>query len=219
MDTLLKQIAEQIRSYQEKGLSLFATSSFQTHSIPLLHIISSIDDTIPIYMLDTGYLFPQTLNYRDQIAELLNLNIINVRSQVSRHLQKDLQGRMLFTSNTDLCCQLNKIDTMQPIIKKHDVWINGVRAAQNANRKSFKEEEETPEGTLRYHPILSWTDKMIYDYRIKYNLPKHPLEDLGYMSIGCEPCTRPISAIDLREGRWAGLAKTECGLHTQLISK
>jgi phosphoadenosine phosphosulfate reductase len=109
---------------------------------------------------------------------------------------------------------------MEIVLHSHDIWVTGVRADQNSYRKNFKAEHPAPHGVTRFHPLLDWTGKMIYDYRVKYNLPKHPLEDKGYLSIGCEPCTRRIdSEMQEREARWFGLNKTECGLHTDLIQK
>lgn len=212
--------AQQIKAYQARGLKLFTTSSFQTHSIPLLHILSQIDKNIPIYFLNTGYHFPETLAFRDEITDLLGLNLINLQSPTPKYQQRDQYGRLMFTSDPEYCCYMNKIQPLEPIIQKMDVWINGVRADQNSNRKQFKVEEQTPDGTLRYHPMLFWTSKMIYDYRKLYNLPPHPLEAKGYLSIGCEPCTRSyLEENESRSGRWMGMSKNECGLHTDLIKK
>ena len=99
-----KEVKGKILAYKEKGLSLFATSSFQTHSIPLLHIISTIDKNIPVYYLNTGFLFPETLVFKDQLQELLGLQFISLSSPVSKSQQKDGAGQLLFTSDPDYCC-------------------------------------------------------------------------------------------------------------------
>lgn len=213
-------IRTKIEAYSKEGKTLFASSSFQTHSIPMLHIISVIDKTIPIYFLNTGYLFPQTIEYKDQIAELFDLKVIDTKSSTPRNMQKDANGRLLFTSDPDFCCYLNKVAPMEPILQTYDVWINGVRADQNANRASMKEEQRTPQKAMRYHPMLKWTKQMIWAYIKENNIPHHPLDAQGYTSIGCEPCTRkinPSQMADERMSRWFGLNKTECGLHTELI--
>jgi phosphoadenosine phosphosulfate reductase len=216
----LQEIKSYIESYKERGLKLFTTSSFQTHSIPLLHIISTIDKSIPVFCINTGYHFPETLIYKDQIAELLGLNIIEVSSPTPRSAQKDASGKLLFTSDPDYCCYLNKVLPMEPVLAEYDVWINGVRADQSAVRKSFNVEEKAPHDTIRFHPMLDWDNRMITKYIKEHNLPKHPLEDKGYMSIGCEPCTRKFDLESYsREGRWFGLNKTECGLNTELVNK
>ncbi|MEZ4880645.1 MAG: phosphoadenylyl-sulfate reductase [Chitinophagales bacterium] len=222
MDNLayIAAIAQKIKSYKDQGKTMFASSSFQTHSLPMLHILAQIDNSIPVYFLNTGYLFPQTIQYKDEIANLFNIKVIDVKSATPRNMQKDYAGRLLFTSDPDFCCHLNKVAPMEPILQSHDIWINGVRADQNANRANMKEEQATPQGAMRYHPMLQWTKPMIYAYIKEHNIPKHPLENDGYTSIGCEPCTRKIDLSlmqDERMARWFGLNKTECGLHTELI--
>lgn len=216
----IQVIREKITAYRAAGKTMFAGSSFQTHSIPMLHILAQIDNTIPVYFLNTGYLFPQTISYKNEIAELFGIKVVDVLSSTPRHMQKDENGRLLFTSDPDFCCHLNKVAPMDPILHQYDIWINGVRADQNANRAKMKEEQPTPQGALRYHPMLPWTKKMIWDYIKLHKIPHHPLDKEGYTSIGCEPCTRKIDPSqmgDERMARWFGLNKTECGLHTELI--
>jgi len=215
-----ESIKTKIEEYQRKGLRLFTTSSFQTHSIVLLHMLSKIDKSIPVYCINTGYHFPETIRYRDEVVNLLGLNLVNVTSQTPRHMQKDAEGRLLFTSDPDYCCFINKVLPMDPVLANHDVWINGVRADQSAVRKEFNIEEKAKFDTIRFHPMLDWTGKMIHGYLREHHIPKHPLEDQGYMSIGCEPCTRKMTAEMVeREARWYGLNKTECGLNTELGQK
>jgi phosphoadenosine phosphosulfate reductase len=213
-------IERKILEYQDQGKSLFATSSFQSHSLPLLHILSRIDNTIPVYFTNTGFLFPKTLMFAEQLASDLGLYIIGLRSATPKVHQKDHEGRFYFTSDPDHCCYLNKIQPLEPILMKHDVWINGIRADQSAHRKTMREEEPAPYNTMRYHPMLSWDARMIHHYVQEYDLPPHPMESDGYLSIGCEPCTSKfLSEGNERNARWFGMNKTECGLHTQLIKK
>ncbi|MCH8317082.1 MAG: phosphoadenylyl-sulfate reductase [Bacteroidetes bacterium] len=220
----ISHIKQQITNYKKQNLRLFASSSFQTHSIVLLHILSKIDKSIPIYFINTGYLFPETIRYKEQITELLGLDVQDVFSPTPKHLQKDEMGRLLFTSNPEFCCYLNKTQPLEPILAAHDVWISGIRADQSANRKEMKKEEKAPYNTLRYHPMLDWDSRMIEQYLKEYDLPRHPLEEKGYFSIGCEPCTRKFIPDDgdvseMRDSRWFGMNKTECGLHTELVEK
>ena len=212
----VENIKESIKNYKNNGLKLFVTSSFQTHSIPLLHMISEIDNTIPVMFINTGFLFPESLIFRDQVTKQLNLNLINLSASVSRIHQKDCNNNFLFTSDPDHCCYINKTQPMEPILAEYDIWINGIRADQNDHRKNMKIEQEGAFNCRRFHPILDWNNKMIFDYIKKYNLPKHPLEEKGYLSIGCEPCTQKFNFNSDRSGRWTGLNKTECGLHTDL---
>jgi phosphoadenosine phosphosulfate reductase len=214
------RIHERLGHYRDSGKSLFATSSFQTHSIPLLHILSEFDRDIPVYFLDTGFHFPETRIFRDRICELLKLNLLVVESPVPKIAQRDEHSAFLFTSDPDRCCYLNKVLPMEPILMQHDVWISGVRRDQTRHRKDLNAEEQGIHDTLRYHPLLDWTAKMIWEYRQAFDLPEHPLEAKGYLSIGCVPCTRKFQEQpDERVGRWAGMSKEECGIHTEFVQK
>jgi len=213
------RIKEKIAEYKSKGLRLFTTSSFQTHSIPLIHILSEIDPAIEVFFINTGYHFPETITFKDQVAELLGIEVKNMNPTTPKYMQRNGQGMFLYSSDPDHCCALNKTQPVEQLLKQYDVWINGVRADQSAFRKAMKEEQATPHRAFRFHPMLDWTSKQIYEYRKKYHLPEHPLDAKGYQSIGCEPCTRRVD-LELmeREARWYGMKKTECGLHTDLIS-
>ncbi|HOU98787.1 MAG TPA: phosphoadenylyl-sulfate reductase [Bacteroidales bacterium] len=215
-----EEIERRIKLYKHQQKKIFATSSFQTQSVPLLHIISRIDKSIPIYFINTGYLFPETILYRDKLIEKLSLNVIDLKPQVPKILQRDAKGNLLFTSDPDYCCYLNKIQPLDAVLAEHDVWINGVRADQSKVRAELYEEDFAPHNVIRFHPMLDWTKQMVYQYIREYNLPHHPLDEKGYVSIGCEPCTAKISLEeDERAGRWKGLKKNECGLNTDLVIK
>lgn len=213
-------IKNKIQEYKESGKKIFTTSSFQTHSLVLLHMISRIDPSIPVFFTNTGYHFPETLAFKDMVTKQFGLNTIELKSQVPKSMQKGSDGKLLFTSDPDYCCFLNKIQPLDQVLMQHDVWINGVRADQSAVRKAMKVEQGAPHGVTRFHPMLDWTAKEIYQYIREYQLPKHPLESQGYFSIGCEPCTRRMDPeMQEREARWYGMNKSECGLHTDLIHK
>lgn len=213
-------IKEKITLYKNEGKSLFTSSSFQSHSLVMLHIISRIDKTIPVYFINTGYHFPETVKFKDYITAFFGLNTIDLKSEVPKHMQRDSEGRLLFTSDPDHCCYLNKTQPMDSALRSHDIWINGVRADQSSVRAAMKVEQPAPYNTIRFHPMLDWTAKMIWQYQKEYNLPTHPLEEKGYVSIGCEPCTRRLDpGMQEREARWYGLKKVECGLHTELVTK
>lgn len=215
-----EQIKAQLEKYKAEGKTMFTSSSFQSHSLVMLHIISRIDNSIPVYFIHTGYHFPETIRFRDQITEQFNLNTLDLKSDVPKHMQVDNDGRLLFTSDPDHCCYLNKTQPMDAVLRTFDVWINGVRADQSAVRAAMKVEQPAPYNTVRFHPMLDWNSKMIWQYQKEFNLPKHPLEEKGYVSIGCEPCTRRLDPGMLeREARWYGMKKVECGLHTELVTK
>ncbi len=216
----IPQIQSQLQSYRDQGLKLFTTSSFQTHSIVLLHILSRIDRSIPVYFINTGYHFPETITFRDEVANRFGLTVHDLYAEVPRNMQKDASGKLLFASDPDFCCHINKVQPLDSLLPKYDIWINGVRADQSAVRKAMKVEQPAKYGVKRFHPMLDWNSRMIEMYIKEHQLPRHPLEVQGYLSIGCEPCTRKFDPnMSEREARWFGLNKVECGLHTELISK
>ena len=215
-----EEIQIQIKKYQADGKKLFTSSSFQSHSIVLLHILSRIDKTIPVFFINTGYHFPETIKFRDDVADKFGLNLIDAHPETPKNMQLNSSGRLLFTSDPDYCCYLNKVMPMDKVLAEYDVWINGVRGDQSATRKAMKVEQDAPHNSMRFHPMLDWTSKMIFEYQKQYNLPEHPLVSDGYLSIGCEPCTRKFDLeMQEREARWYGMNKVECGLHTELIKK
>ncbi|PCJ66302.1 MAG: phosphoadenylyl-sulfate reductase [Bacteroidetes bacterium] len=213
-----ERIGREISRLKAEGKKIVSSSSFQSHSIPLLHLISRIDNSIPIYFLNTGFHFAETIAYKNEISELFQLNTIDLHSATEKLFQKDSMDRFLYASEPTYCCFINKILPMDEVLKVNDVWIAGVRKDQTGTRSKFNEYEGGPHDTTRFHPILSWTSKMIHEYQTMFNLPVHPLESQGYLSVGCEPCTSKYISSE-RGGRWQGLKKEECGLHTDLVAK
>lgn len=198
---------------REKG-SIYATSSFQTQSVPLLHLLSSYHKDIQVLFIDTGFLFPETYQFKNQLVEEFNLNLKTIRPSLSKHQQLDQStGFFQYSLNPDKCCQINKVDPLDTFWKKNDVWISGVRRDQSSIRKQMKVIEESQNDVIKFHPMLEWNSKNVYDYIREFNLPKHPLEKKGFVSIGCVPCTHKWSNDEQRGGRWLGSKKTECGLH------
>ncbi len=212
----LEAIAERFADYRSRGLKCFATSSFQTNSVALLHVIATVAPEVTVYFVNTGFHFAETLAFRDQLAKDLGITVRSVRSTMPRIHQRDGSGKLLFACDPDRCCHINKVEPLEPAILTHDVWVNGVRASQSATRAAMKVEARGRHGVLRYHPMLQWTPLMVHQYLEQHELPRHPLEAEGYFSVGCQPCTRKLdleSGLDDRGGRWFGMKKTECGLH------
>jgi phosphoadenosine phosphosulfate reductase len=216
-----EELKASIEAYQATGKSCFTTCSFQTHSLPLLHMISRIDRSFPVAFLNTGYHFPETLTFRDEVMERFGMNrLVTLESSTPKSMQMDRAGHLLYTSDADHCCYINKTQPMDELLRLYDVWINGVRAEQSAVRSRMEEREAAPHEVVRLHPMLDWSERQIYAYIREYNLPRHPFDKQGYLSIGCEPCTQKIDPeMSEREARWYGLNKVECGLHTDLIEK
>jgi len=197
-----------------------ASSSFQTQSVPLLHIISRVCPALPVLFIDTGYHFPQTLAFRDELRTCYNLNVVVIQPTVTKAETMQQYGEPLYRHDPDLCCYINKVTPMQWAISWAQVWVSGVRRDQTATRKQMRIFEVRGNGILRVHPMLNWTADDIAAYRKAHDLPAHPLHSMGYASIGCAPCTRPVFfGEDSRAGRWADSTKTECGLHLDWKSK
>lgn len=214
------EINEQLEVFNSSGLKMFATSSFQGQSLPLLHILGQSGLDIPVVLTDTGFLFPETTRFARATAKEFGLNLTQVRSVIPKSAQRDSRGCLLYSSDPDLCCEVNKVEPMNQVLMANDVWINGVRADQSNIRKALATHERTRYSCVRYHPMLTWSARDVFYYRKVFSLPEHPLEALGYVSIGCMPCTSPLNlSDDDRNSRWFGMSKTECGLNTDLIVK
>src|SRR5699024_8369681 len=152
------------------------TSSFQTHSLPLLHIMTKIYPELPVLFIDTGFHFPETYAFRDKIEKDWHLNLINLRSSVPKNQQQDEEGRFLYTADPEYCCFINKVKPLQEEVNKYDVWVAGLRKDQTAFRKTLSKKEHQRNGQIKYHPILEWTSKMIYEYAKEHQLPEHQLD-------------------------------------------
>lgn len=213
-------IVARLNEYLDQGKKIFATCSFQTQSLPLLHMISRVERRIPVYYTNTGFLFPETLSFAEKICGDLGIEAIALRPEMTKNRQLNHEGRFLYTSDPDHCCYLNKVQPLEPILIEFDVWINGIRGDQSDVRAQMAEEEAAPHDCLRYHPMLNWNSKMVHYYRQFHDLPPHPLEAKGYLSIGCIPCTTKfLGDGNERNSRWFGMNKTECGLNTTLVAE
>ncbi|MEA3340357.1 MAG: phosphoadenylyl-sulfate reductase [Chloroflexota bacterium] len=192
-----------------------ASSSFQTQSVPLLHIIARVCPEMPVIFIDTGFHFLETLAFRDELQARYSLNIVVARPAVRKNQLLEKYGEGLYRRDPDLCCYINKVEPMQRMLSRLNAWVSGVRRDQTAHRSGLRMLKLQPGGLLKVHPMLNWTKQEVWDYIERYRLPYHPLYPKGYLSVGCAPCTRPVSAgEDERAGRWAGTEKAECGLHT-----
>ena len=194
-----------------------ASSSFQTQGLPLLYMLYQVVPEMPVIFLDTGYHFPQTLAFRDRLVREWGLNLQVARATVTKEQLQQQYGSEPYRLNPDMCCYVNKVLPMKEAMRGLKAWISGIRRDQSPARAKTRILELTSDGVLRVHPMAAWTEHDIWRYINEQDLPEHPLLAEGYMSIGCAPCTRPVfDGEDSRSGRWAGQAKTECGLHTVL---
>jgi phosphoadenosine phosphosulfate reductase len=199
---------------------LAATSSFQTQSVALLHLISRARPAIPIIFLDTGYHFPETLAYRDQLVEQFGLTLTIAQPAMTPAEVVRQHGDALYRSDPDLCCYINKVEPMQRALAGLDAWITGIRRDQTANRATAQSVELLSDGRIKVNPLVTWTREDLWTYINHHQLPAHPLFSQGYLSVGCAPCTAPVApGEDERSGRWADRQKSECGLHTDALHR
>jgi phosphoadenosine phosphosulfate reductase len=196
------------------------SSSFQTHSVPLIDMVRQIHPEMRIFFLETGYHFWDTLVFREKLGQEWGLNIVDLRHDDSWSNFLRRFGQDLPDSDPGLCCYIRKVQPMQQAMDKLDAWITGIRREQTEHRANAKILEYKRDGLLRIAPLLNWSKVDIEDYILEHDLPRHPLPADEYPSVGCKPCTRAVQpGEDDRAGRWAGKGKSECGLHTDLFNK
>lgn len=188
-------------------------SSFGAESAVMLALIADVDPDLPIVFLETGMHFPQTLDYKEALIERLGLtNVRDVPPYESERLIADPKNT-LWKTDPDACCALRKVRPLEPALKGFDAWITGRKRFHGGARLSLPVFEYA-NGRFKVNPMAGWTQEDVQAYFKRRQLPRHPLVAQGYQSIGCWPCTKPAEdPNDIRSGRWAGRAKSECGLH------
>ncbi len=194
------------------------STSFQTQSMPLLHMATRIAPDIRVFFLETGYHFWDTLIFREQIQHEWHLNVVDLyRDTRWDHFARQ-NVRALPTQDPNLCCYIHKVQPMQKALSGLRAWISGIRRDQTTERAHAQILELQDDGLLKINPLLNWTKNDVQTYMADHHLPAHPLYERGYRSIGCAPCTIAIGVTDdERAGRWVGRGKTECGLHTDMF--
>ena len=192
---------------------LAVVSSFGSESAALLKISADVDPAIPIVFLDTGWLFEETLAYRDTLIAALGLTNVRTIHPVSETLERQDEGRDLWFSNPDQCCFIRKVEPLARALQPFGAWINGRKRFQGGDRASIPVVETDGE-RLKFNPLANVTPQELQALYSKMNLPPHPLVASGFTSIGCMPCTtRTKPGEDPRAGRWRDRNKIECGIH------
>lgn len=191
-------------------------SSFGAESVVLLHMISLIDRATPVLFVDTNMLFKETLDYQLELTVALGLtDVRRVQAKPEDVAKTDPFGR-LHLADTDRCCAVRKIAPLQDALGDFDAWITGRKRFQAGTRQTLDLFENEDDRRIKINPLAHWRREDLQEYIINNRLPRHPLVDQGYPSIGCAPttCTRKVAeGEDPRAGRWAGKDKTECGIH------
>jgi len=201
--------------FAEKSLGEVAVvSSFGTESAVLLHLIAQADPHIPVIFVDTLKMFPETLDYRDTLVTTLGLKDSRVVEPDPEMLAKKDDKGLRWSFDPDGCCEIRKVEPLARAKSGLDAWISGRKAFQSVTRQNLPR-FEIEEGRLKINPLGDWTKSDLEEYFGEHDLPRHPLEAQGYLSIGCEPCTsKVLPGEDPRAGRWRGWDKVECGIHT-----
>jgi phosphoadenosine phosphosulfate reductase len=205
--TALELVAAEV----ESAAAPCVTSSFQAECVVLVHMLQQVRPRIPVLFLDTVHHFPQTLTYRDEIASKWGLNLITLRAAEPAPglWQKDLKA----------CCGKHKVEPLFGALEQHDTWFTGLRRDQSPTRATLEPIESftlpTGKALRKISPLAHWSTKDVWTYAKAHQIPLLPLYELGYTSIGCEPCTSlPLDPSNDRSGRWGG-QKLECGIHLQ----
>ncbi len=188
-------------------------SSFGAESAAVLSLIAEIDPATPVLFLDTRKHFAETLAYRDALATRLGLADLRVIGPDPSALAEQDSDGWLWQRDPNRCCHLRKVLPLRRALQGFDAWITGRKRYQNGARARLAP-IEVAEGRIRINPIATWTAADAEAAFETAGLPRHPLVEMGYPSIGCAPCTRSVVSVDsLRAGRWAGTPKSECGIH------
>ena len=182
----------------------------------LAHLAAGVRAGIDVVFLDTGYHFPQTLETRDRIAAELPVHVVNVEPERTVGEQNRDHGPQLYARDPDLCCALRKVRPLDQALAGYDAWASGIRRDESPTRADIRVVDyDAKRNMVKISPIAAWTQQQVDSYIEENSVLINPLFFDGYTSIGCEPCTRrALPGEDPRAGRWAGSAKTECGLHT-----
>ncbi|MFS0647220.1 phosphoadenylyl-sulfate reductase [Siminovitchia sp. 179-K 8D1 HS] len=204
-------------AYDSYKDAIIYACSFGAEGIVLIDLISKIKQDAQIVFLDTGVHFKETYELIDKVKEKYpELNIQLKKPALTLEEQAKQYGSELWKSRPDLCCFIRKVKPLEEVLQGVPAWISGLRREQSSSRKdtNFVNKDERFR-SIKVCPLIYWTWEDVWNYIRENNLPYNPLHDKGYHSIGCEPCTSPVTNNeDFRAGRWAGFHKTECGLHT-----
>jgi phosphoadenosine phosphosulfate reductase len=219
-DTLETHTAEQVIDLvlgERPEAEACITCSFQAAGMVVLHLLRQRVPEIPVLFLDTGYHFPQTYDFRDQLAREWKLNLVNITPVQTVEQQESALG-ILYLNDPTRCCQLRKVEPLIRALAPFEIWFTGLRREQSVTRKDVRKAElhclPTGKTLTKVNPLAGWSSEQVWEYTRANNLRYLPQYDEGYLSIGCQPCTAlPEDPANPRSGRWGG-RKLECGIHT-----
>jgi len=197
----------------EFGDSLAVASSMKDAVVPFL--VSQELPWVDVLFGETSYHFAETLGTRDLVAHELDVTVVDVRPELSVAEQDAAYGKDLFARDPEACCRMRKVEPMRRALAGYEAWATGLRRADSAGRREAPLISwDAANGLVKINPLAGWSDDDLVSFALRHRLPANPLLAEGYPSIGCAPCTRAVApGEDPRAGRWAGLEKSECGLH------
>ena len=196
---------------------LTMATAFGPEGCLIIHWLAEVAPRTHVFNLETGYQFRETLDLRDLIARRYGIEVALERPATTVEEYERLHGGPLYRTDPDRCCGDRKLAVIRRVLANFDAWMSGIRRDQSPDRAAAPIVGwDHKFGVVKISPLANWTKAMVWDAIVKMDVPYNPLHDKGYVSIGCQPCTRAIGAgEDERAGRWSGTAKTECGLHSR----
>jgi len=201
-------------------------TSFQGAGLVMMHLAKKNNLPFPVFTLDTGLLFPETLALKQRLEDFFEFKIESLQPDLTVEEQADINGPELWKSNPDLCCTIRKVLPLRDKLSEINCWITGLRRDQSETRigigiiELYTFDSGTGRDIVKLNPMANWTREAVWHYLRQHKIPYNPLHDRGYRSIGCQPCTRKTADGDEeRAGRWTGFNKVECGIHTFLPKK
>jgi len=207
-------------AYQHVGEQVAMSTAFGPSGVVLMHLAAQVCPGAKVFFIDTGFHFQETLEMVERISARLDVNIEVIEPEISVEKQALVYGDELNVINPDKCCSMRKVEPTRKMMSQLDGWITALRRDQGPSRAHTPVLEHLEvEGRIisKVNPLVRWTKEEIWRHIFAHELPYNPLKDRGYASIGCAPCTQPVTdPNDERSGRWTGRQKTECGLHTAL---
>jgi|ERR1043166_1659499 phosphoadenosine phosphosulfate reductase len=213
-------------AWERFGVRAAIGTSFQGAGLVMMHLAKLNHFSFPVFTLDTGLLFPETLELKQKLEAFYGFPIESLKPDLTVEQQEEAEGPELWNRNPDLCCTIRKVLPLQNKLADIDCWITGLRREQSDTRSGigivevYIADEHTGREIVKLNPMANWAREQVWKYIEGHKIPYNPLHDRGYRSIGCWPCTKATANGDSeRAGRWTGFNKVECGIHTFMSKK
>ena len=203
-------------AFEQFQTGLTIATGFGAEGVALIDMAVKLNPAVDVFFLDTGFLFPETYDLRRRIEDRYHIQIREFKTEITPAQQEQRFGPKLWSTNPDLCCRLRKLEPLRDALKGREAWVTAIRQDQTIERSNARVVEWDYQWRLvKINPLVHWSKHQVWEYIETNNVPFNPLHERGYPSIGCTHCTQPVREGEgERSGRWAGLAKKECGMHT-----